>query len=142
MLNIVKLLVENGASLNGDTDNVDSCLIEAVRLQDLSIVEFFLNNGANVNHQGIQAMTALHVIFMQYSKSCTCKVEIYLTILIFQWLVIDYNVNVKYDEFLMIKIFENTFFNIILIESIKILYIILSRNVGFCPESYECFATK
>lgn len=74
MYQIVQLLVENGASVNGDTDNIDSCLIEAVRLQDLSIVNFLLNNGANVNHKGIQAMTALHVIFMQHSKSCTCKV--------------------------------------------------------------------
>lgn len=74
MFETVSLLVENGASVNGDTDNVDSCLIEAVRLQDLSIVKYLLNSGANVNHKGIQAMTALHVIFMQHSKSCTCKV--------------------------------------------------------------------
>lgn len=61
----VQLLVENGADVNLDVENVDSALIEAVRMQDLDIVKYLLKSKANINHKGIQGLTALHVQLMQ-----------------------------------------------------------------------------
>lgn len=65
ILKIVQLLVENGADVNRDIENVDSALIEAVRMQDLDIVCFLLKSKAKINHKGIQGLTALHVQLMQ-----------------------------------------------------------------------------
>lgn len=64
-MKIVQLLVENGADVNRDVENVDSALIEAVRMQDLETVTFILKSKANINHKGIQGLTALHVQLMQ-----------------------------------------------------------------------------
>lgn len=61
----VQLLVENGADVNLDVENVDSALIEAVRMQDFEIVTFLLKSKADINHKGIQGLTALHVQLMQ-----------------------------------------------------------------------------
>lgn len=65
LLKIVKVLVENGADVNLDVENVDSALIEAVRMQDFVIVTFLLKSKADINHKGIQGLTALHVQLMQ-----------------------------------------------------------------------------
>lgn len=65
LLKIVKVLVENGADVNLDVENVDSALIEAVRMQDFEIVTFLLKSKADINHKGIQGLTALHVQLMQ-----------------------------------------------------------------------------
>ncbi|XP_065921776.1 uncharacterized protein [Magallana gigas] len=65
LLKIVKVLVENGADVNLDVENVDSALIEAVRMQDFEIVTFLLKSKAEINHKGIQGLTALHVQLMQ-----------------------------------------------------------------------------
>lgn len=76
MLDIVKLLLDNGANVNRDIENVDSALIEAVRMQDLDIVNLLLEHGANSNHKGMEGLTALHVLFLQkLQNSCTCKYE-------------------------------------------------------------------
>lgn len=65
ILKSVQLLVGNGADVNLDVENVDSALIEAVRMQDFEIVTFLLKSKADINHKGIQGLTALHVQLMQ-----------------------------------------------------------------------------
>ena len=72
-LDIIKILVDNGANVNGDQEKVDSALIEAVRMQDVEIVKFLLEHGANGKHKGMQGFTALHVLFMDPAHTHDCK---------------------------------------------------------------------
>ena len=72
-LDIIKILVDNGANVNGDQEKVDSALIEAVRMQDVEIVKFLLEHGANGKHKGIQGLTALHVLLMDHPHTHDCK---------------------------------------------------------------------
>ena len=72
-LDIIKILVDNGANVNGDQEKVDSALIEAVRMQDVEIVKFLLEHGANGKHKGMQGFTALHVLFMGHTHTHDCK---------------------------------------------------------------------
>ncbi|XP_061170072.1 ankyrin-2-like [Saccostrea echinata] len=60
LVNLVQILIENGASVNECEEGSDSPLIKAVRLSSFDLVDLLLQHGANVNHHGKSGFTALH----------------------------------------------------------------------------------
>ncbi|XP_062603294.1 poly [ADP-ribose] polymerase tankyrase-like [Saccostrea cucullata] len=60
LVNLVQILIENGASVNECEEGFASPLIKAVRLSSFELVDLLLRQGANVNHHGKNGFTALH----------------------------------------------------------------------------------
>lgn len=62
-LEIVKLLIENGASLNIKEANGDTPLHNAINGKHLEIVQLLIEKGSNVNEKGAFALTPIHTAF-------------------------------------------------------------------------------
>lgn len=58
-LEIVKLLVENGANVNAKTNRSNTPLMGAAKLQDPAMTIYLVEKGANINHQDLYGGTAL-----------------------------------------------------------------------------------
>jgi hypothetical protein len=74
-LDIVKLLVENGADIQRPNYNGGTCLINSV--QSVELCEFLLKNGAFVNAQDVQSKTALHYAIQEHRFETTKLLLLY-----------------------------------------------------------------
>ncbi|MCL4120276.1 UNVERIFIED_CONTAM: hypothetical protein GTU68_012003 [Idotea baltica] len=66
---IVTFLVEKGANISKPNYNGGTCLINSV--QSVSLCEYLINHGADVNAQDIQSKTALHYAIQEHRDETT-----------------------------------------------------------------------
>ena len=62
---VVRCLISSGANVNARTGCLSSPLMKASEMNSINIVNFLIENGANINYQNKEGLTALH-----YALTC------------------------------------------------------------------------
>ena len=83
MVELATVMLQNGVNPNQEVTGHDSPLIQAIRRQSPKIVEALLKAKANVNYQGEDMYTALHVWCENIKQMDNCKHIIILELVLY-----------------------------------------------------------